>query len=339
MPTPLAAELKARIRKSGPLSVAAFMQACLYHPQHGYYTRGLNFSTNPPRDFLTAPDHTPLFGATIANWLAATWVGLGSPPLFTLVETGPGRGSLMESLLVHLQSTHGACYAAAQPVLVESSPALTQIQKQTLAAFPQCKWAAKVAPANTPLILIANEFLDSFPINQHIHIGGQLFEVLVGTSAEGQLCFTTAANPSPMPLPPGWQPADGATLETAPDEAEFLRFLKAHAKAALLIDYGANTRATQDGNTLQAINNHTPVHPLHLPGETDLTAHINFASLITQLGEANCTLSDLAPFLLANGLPELGLQHPDQQPRLQRLLHPAQMGTLFKVLCFTQNTR
>ncbi|RYG58920.1 MAG: class I SAM-dependent methyltransferase, partial [Alphaproteobacteria bacterium] len=41
--TPLAQLLKEKIRTTGPLTVEEYMEACLYHPQHGYYTNGHNF--------------------------------------------------------------------------------------------------------------------------------------------------------------------------------------------------------------------------------------------------------------------------------------------------------
>lgn len=339
--TPLSTLLAAQIKASGPLTVAQYMEACLYHPQHGYYTRGVNFLTTPPRDFLTAPEHTPLFGYTLANWVAKQWLQLGSPATFTLVEAGPGRGTLMRDILTHLHVENPACFAAAQPWLIEASPALTHLQQQTLETFPTCQWAATLAsvPTNAPLLLIANEFLDAFPIHQYIHINDELLEIMVDHNPTHGFHFITCNNPATQKMPHNWQPEDGTFLETAPTEAPFLAELASRAAAALIIDYGAAALPTQGGNTLQAVHRHQPVGPFHLPGESDLTAHINFSSLISQLGAKNCQLTDLAPFLLQNGLPELGLQHPPQQPMLQRLLHPAEMGTLFKVLCFTPSTR
>jgi hypothetical protein len=37
--TPLARELKEEIRRTGPITIAAYMQACLQHPAHGYYRK------------------------------------------------------------------------------------------------------------------------------------------------------------------------------------------------------------------------------------------------------------------------------------------------------------
>ena len=155
MPTPLAALLREKIATEGPLTVEDYVTACLYHPEHGYYTQGHNFlplkPSNPhtltsyPNDFTTAPElPTPIgqiFGYTLANWVARTHATIGSPTPFVLMECGPGRGILMHSMLTHLQTAHPAIYAATYPILIETSPTLTALQQQTLGTFPQCQWA------------------------------------------------------------------------------------------------------------------------------------------------------------------------------------------------------
>lgn len=324
------------------------MEACLYHPEFGYYTRGLNFLTQPPQDFLTAPEHTPLFGYTLANWVAKTWQKAGAPTPFTLIEVGPGRGTLMHDVLTHLHTAHPACSAAAQPVLVETSPTLIKIQQQTLAAFPQTQWAESLPvtlSSYNPIILLANELLDAFPANHFKQQeDGTWHQTVIALNETDQLTLATA---------PVATPADPAPALTA-----FLQTLKSqNLLAALLIDYGYHTslesRVTNH-DSLQALHRHQKVSPLHLPGESDLTTHVNFNHAMETLGPAHCTLQDLAPFLLGNGIIDLGLsppplkaksskltanlQHPSQQSQLHRLLHPAQMGTLFKVLCYMPST-
>src|SRR4029453_11936263 len=85
------------IRANGPMTVAEYMAACLFDPEHGYY------STRPSiggasGDFLTAPGASQMFGELIGLWCAHEWEALAKPA-FTLIELGPGRGVLMQDLL------------------------------------------------------------------------------------------------------------------------------------------------------------------------------------------------------------------------------------------------
>lgn len=62
--TPLAAILAEQIRLRGPITFAEYMEACLYHPRHGYYTKT---DQQPRRDYFTSVDAGPLFGRLLAR--------------------------------------------------------------------------------------------------------------------------------------------------------------------------------------------------------------------------------------------------------------------------------
>ena len=72
--------LIARIRRTGPLSVADYMAECLLHPTLGYYT------TRDPLgaagDFTTAPEISQMFGELIGLSLAQSWMDQGAPAAF-----------------------------------------------------------------------------------------------------------------------------------------------------------------------------------------------------------------------------------------------------------------
>src|SRR5271170_635537 len=74
--TPLAELLLERIRASGPLTFAEFMESCLYHPEHGYYSRP---EARRFADYYTSPDVHPVFGRLLARQLAEMWERLGRP--------------------------------------------------------------------------------------------------------------------------------------------------------------------------------------------------------------------------------------------------------------------
>ncbi len=93
-----------RIRTSGPISFAEFMDISLYHPELGYYARAAQ-NTGRAGDFFTSVDVGPIFGALLAKQFAEMWrileKGIGrvfrtpdakNPPdsFFDLVEAGAG---------------------------------------------------------------------------------------------------------------------------------------------------------------------------------------------------------------------------------------------------------
>lgn len=313
------------------------MQQCLYHPTHGYYTTGRNFSQTPPVDFTTAPELTPLFAYTLAEWVATQWQTMGKPAILPLIEVGPGRGTLMFDLLTHLQAHHPTLALSLQPWLVEISPGMTTRQKQVLAAFPHCQWADKIPRTPQPAILIANELLDAFPIRQFLHTGGTWHERTIALDDADALTFSHSPTPASLILPK--QP-DGTIAELNLQQTHWLQSIPVNVETLLLCDYGAAPASSITfTDTLQALHAHQKVSPLHNPGETDLTTHVNFTAALAELNFETKSLEDLAPFLLRNGLTDIALQHPLLQNSLQRLLHPAQMGTLFKVTCCTRTAR
>ena len=110
----------------------------------------------------------------------------------------------------------------------------------------------------------------------------------------------------------------------------------------LAIDYGYAT--TRTGETLQAIRRHAFADPLEAPGETDLSAHVDFGDLATAARAAGLTVAPLATqgeFLLRLGIAEraaaLANANPGQKDAiaaaLRRLCAPEEMGTLFKAFC------
>ncbi|MBS0242716.1 MAG: SAM-dependent methyltransferase, partial [Proteobacteria bacterium] len=64
--TPLALKLKQRIREHGPLPVDAYVRACLYDPDHGYYVTRQAIGRDG--DFITAPEVSQIFGELIGLW-------------------------------------------------------------------------------------------------------------------------------------------------------------------------------------------------------------------------------------------------------------------------------
>src|SRR5262245_17990925 len=96
-PPTLRDELVARIRQNGPIRFGEFIDAALYDPTFGFFTRGGGAGRR--RDFLTSPEVGPLFGAVLARVLDAWWDELERPDPFTSVDCGAGAGTLARAIV------------------------------------------------------------------------------------------------------------------------------------------------------------------------------------------------------------------------------------------------
>ncbi len=211
--TPLAALLVKRIREGGPITVADYMADCLLHPAHGYYTTRDPFGA--AGDFTTAPEISQMFGELVGLALAQAWLDQGAPARFTLAELGPGRGTLMADVLRATRGVPGF-HAAAEVVLVEASPVLRGVQRQTLGAHPVA-WAEETqALPDQPLFLIANEFFDALPIRQFQRDTDGWRERLVGVQDDRLVLGLSAPLPEVPDLPAFRTAGPGDLVELCP---------------------------------------------------------------------------------------------------------------------------
>jgi SAM-dependent MidA family methyltransferase len=351
MAQPLEHRIKALIRLAGPMTVADYMALCLGDPEHGYYMAHDPFGASG--DFVTAPEVSQMFGELIGVWAVDTWDRLGRPEPFHLVELGPGRGTLMADALRAARLVP-AFLAAARLALVETSPRLRERQARTLAGAPLVPhWHDAVATLPPgPAIVLANEFFDALPIRQYVKTGGIWRERVVGLDGDDHLVFGVGPGvlaDADVPAE-ARSTADGAVLETGAIAnavmADLGRRIVATGGAVLAIDYGY-ARAVP-GDSFQAVSRHAYVDPLADPGGADLTAHVNFAALAraaVAVGAHAHPLMDQGDFLIRLGLAEragrLGADaDAATRERLTgeatRLVHPDEMGALFKVLAVTR---
>lgn len=345
---PLAERLRQRITREGPVSVADYMQACLADEREGYYITRQPIGASG--DFVTSPEVSQIFGEVLGLWAGAVWQSMGEPKSIVVAELGPGRGTLLADAARAWRSVKqfAGCVSLA---LVETSPVLRAIQRKTLhAAHQPIQWCETIddVPRGRSLIVLANEFIDALPIRQLVRRGGAWHERCVGLGQHGGLAFVDGAiiDDDTLPAAP-----DGEILEIRPATAPLLAALAARASeaplAALFIDYGHATAAL--GDTLQAVRRHRYADPLASPGETDLTAHVDFAAL--KHGAEALGLRAYGPmpqgeFLLRLGLSErrdrlLEAARPEQRALISsgaaRLADPSQMGVLFRVLALASD--
>lgn len=340
--SPLKAELAGLIREEGPISVSRYMALCLGHPRHGYYMKRDPFGVQG--DFTTAPEISQMFGELIGLWAAHAWQVMGAPTSLRLIELGPGRGTLMADVLRATKIVPGFRDAVSVH-LVETSPALREVQARTLAGLAAPVWHDGIATVlDGPVLVLANEFLDALPLDQFVMTPQGWRERLVGLDAAGELSFGLAAVDAGLSL----AAPQGALLEqplVALDiVARLARHLAEAGGAALLIDYGSTRSGF--GDTLQAMRSHAFTPPLSEPGEADLTVHVDFARMAQaglSSGAATHGPATQRDFLLALGLAARAQALSRKADREQAMTIEAAfdrlteqgatgMGELFKVL-------
>ena len=345
--TTLLDELKVLIRLKGPITVERYMELALAHPDYGFYMNRDPFGASG--DFTTAPEISQMFGELIGLWAAEVWSNMGSPNPVRLVELGPGRGTLMSDALRAARIVP-EFRAALDVWLMETSPTLAAMQHELLLdAGVAIAWAQTLKEVpDGPAIVIGNEFLDALPVRQFVRTGGQWRERVVRLDDEGGLAFDVALEPEPYIRGAA---REGEVLEVNPAGHRFMFELGARlvkqGGAALLIDYGH--AVTGVGDTLQALRAHRFVDPLAMPGESDLTAHVDFAAMARSAAATGAAVYgpiDQGDFLRAIGIDlrtkalaeRAGQERAEElQQACNRLVGKGkgEMGALFKAMAVT----
>ncbi len=329
--------IKATIAERGFMTVADYMGLALSHPEHGYYMK--KDPLGKAGDFTTAPEISQIFGEMLGALLAQQWRIMGEPAA-TLVELGPGRGTLMADMLRitrHVEGFHDSLCVQ----MVETSPALRARQQETLhGTHPDISWHNTLELPPKPLLLVANEFFDALPIRQFVSDGKEIRERTV-MCEEGKLAFSPAGAPVIREHCP-------AALEIT---TRIARHIATHGGVALIIDYGYIGGGAKAGSmdTLQALKDHSYHDVLADVGDADLTAHVDFHALKEAAKNAGAavygaiTQGAFLSRLGASVRAQMLCQRASEEQKtaivsgLHRLVAPEQMGELFKVMCITNS--
>ncbi|MCC7251170.1 SAM-dependent methyltransferase [Hyphomicrobium sp.] len=357
--TPLAAKLKDRIRRAGPIGVDDYMQACLHDPEHGYYRH--RPAIGAAGDFVTAPEISQVFGELIGLWCAVAWREMGAPANLNLVELGPGRGTLMRDALRAARIVPG--FRAALAVhLVESNATLRSAQAATLAdcgvplefhddVVEALNGRTRVGDGAT--LVVANEFLDTLPIVQIAYRDGRWRDrVVIVDEASDDLAFDVDRNDEGWEhgrthglVPPDLIPQEGDIFELSKHSTTLATMLGARQShgpiCALLVDYGHAKSGF--GDTLQGVAGQQHVSPFHAPGDTDLSAQVDFQRLAEACRRAGLAVETTLP--QAELLGRLGIverasrlmaANPARAAEIEagvaRLIQPSGMGSRFLAL-------
>ena len=349
----LSARLEALIRTEieaagGWLSFARYMELALYAPGLGYYSAG-SVKLGREGDFVTAPELSPLFAKCLARQVAQL-LEAGLPDV---IELGAGSGALAAQLLSALTALGRL---PERYLILEVSADLRERQREHIGAcvpelVGRVQWL-EVLPSNLHAVLVANEVLDAIPTQMIRTRGGTIDEVGVTIGPKGR------------GFERSYRPVTGALLRAAaslvlPDDYEteinlaVRAFVKSFARvlargALLFIDYGFPAAEyyhpqRSRGTLMCHYRHHAHDDPFVLPGLQDITAHVDFtavASAGVDAGSSVLGYTTQAQFLVNAGITEILAETPAENVRAyaplaaqaQKLLSPAEMGELFKVI-------
>jgi SAM-dependent MidA family methyltransferase len=368
MPSALHSLILARIRNSGPLTVAEFVDQALYHEEFGYYARAGQRSGRDG-DFITSVDVGPVFGELLAVQFAEMWSILADAPTvtgarasgdFDLVEAAAGNGRLARDILDYAVSRNPGFYRATRLHLIDRSLQARAEQAGILGPH-RSRLASSSAdlPDRIDGVIYANELLDALAPHLVVMRDDGLREVYV--VALGDHLGTTEGPVSSVRIPeylervgarlePGW------FAEVNLAAADWVRQAGARLDRGFLvvIDYGhkASTlySASHATGTLTTYRRHAAERRedgpgwLLEPGERDITSHVDLTGLTLAGEDAGLRLMGLVDqsyFLLglAGRLLEEGAASADDVRRrlaLKTLLLPGGMGSTLKVAIFSK---
>lgn len=345
----------------GFLPFARFMELALYAPGLGYYSAGAH-KFGEAGDFVTAPEISPLFGRTVARQLAEL-IGDG---LTDVLELGAGSGALAHDLM------HELAALGRNPrryLILETSADLRERQRQRLGArigATEVEWLDQL-PTRFSGTIVANEVLDALPVHLVRRNAGGVHEPAASVDGIDELgvdfdeqhgTFVWRARPAT-----GEVAAAARALDLPPDYTTELhlaarglvRSLGAMLERGvmLFIDYGFPAREychpQRNRGTLMCHYRHRAHDdPLQLPGLQDITAHVDFSAIAAaghEVGLETLGYATQAQFLINCGITDVLAETPatDTAAYLplaaaaQKLLGPAEMGELFKVLALGRN--
>ena len=334
--------------KQQKLSFADYMSLSLYEPGLGYYMAG-SAKFGEHGDFITAPELTPLFGATLGREAKGVLDRIGGG----ILELGAGSGSLAAGLLTSLE---GQLIAY---TILEPSADLSQRQQQFLKAVLSDEQFACVTWVNTlpegfTGVIIANEVMDALPV-ERFQIEQTTQQMFVNTSLQPE--FLEAS----MPVSKAVAAVEtdlGRKLEVGYQSEVCLLLDPWIASLAdallqgvvLLIDYGYPRREYYSEERRQGTLSCYYRHRAHddafmWPGLQDITAHVDFTAVVESAVNNDLELlgyASQAAFLLDNELLEVMQQELDKTEResdrivlakaVKTLTLPGEMGERFQVM-------
>jgi len=382
--TPLSAIIKQKISVSKDIGILAdgdklsaipfhqYMTLCLYHPEFGYYLAGAS-RVGRDGDFYTSAYVGELMGEQLADELSRlTEQWFADAERVEVIDWGGGTGRLSRQMLDTWNKgshTHGCsshCGDKFTLTIVEGDPEHRRLANEQLEAYIQAGKAKVVgseeedslASGMHPIIIVANELLDAFPTHRLVQRDGRLWEWGVAWE-EGKRSFIPCLIEPGNPRLNQWMNEQGITVadnqsfEINLDAADWTARVANRLKRAIIvfIDYGDVTEEIiaphrMDGTLLCYHQHRAHNDPFVMPGEQDITSHVNFEHIrqsLEALGWRELWYGSQKQFLVESGILEKLISHTHSDPfhpvvrrnrAIRQLLLSDGMSELFKVQIF-----
>jgi SAM-dependent MidA family methyltransferase len=350
--------IASEIRSAGPIPFVRFMELALYHPQFGYYMRPPESGTERigwSGDYYTSSDVHSILGQALARQARQLDRLLEYPDPFTVVEMGPGKGLLAKHFLSACQLDSSFFGERLLYVLVERSPAMRELQRQNLAPWLDraglVTWVEGLdglVPQSITGLFFSNELIDAFPVHRIQVTAGGIKEIWVDYR-DGQFVehlkplATTALALHLDKLNVDWP--EGYRTEVNLDALEWMRQVaqRIDRGCVITIDYGHTAQDLysldrKNGTFLCYFRQLTNEEPFVRVGEQDMTAHVDFSSLVTVGEDEGLHLAGFTnqiSFLVGLGVEQMIAALDPESPGFRAALHllkPNGMGSTFKVL-------
>jgi NADH dehydrogenase [ubiquinone] 1 alpha subcomplex assembly factor 7 len=336
-----------KIKKKKILPLDQYIDFCLYKFKQSYYQKKTKFGHGG--DFVTSPHVSSIFSEMIAIWIILFWNKIKKPKTLNILELGPGDGTMGKDIISSLGKIN-FFKSKVNYYFLEKSKSLKKIQKKNLKNEKNIYWIdnLKEFEKKDNLIILGNEFFDALPVKQFGKRGDSWFEKYVFFNKKKQLSFVFKKTKleSIRKIEKIYNLKINKFIEYPPILEKLIKnisdLLKNKNSIFLTIDYGEESRICND--TVQAIYKNKKSNILQNAGESDITYQVNFFHLIKLFKKNKLHLVEFTT--QSNFLQKLGIKEraanakknlkKNQQllldSALKRLLHPLEMGSLFKVL-------
>ncbi len=170
------------VNRGGSISFYEYMDLVLNDPENGFYATG-KLKIGKSGDFCTSPslsnDFARLLAIQVVDWLLDLEKSKIDSELFSIIEIGPGEGTLSRDLIMEIVEIAPALTNKIELILVELNFGMRRRQEKVVNNLKDvnCRWSniedLILRPVNG--VIIANEVLDAFPVERLIFSGSKVF--------------------------------------------------------------------------------------------------------------------------------------------------------------------